>query len=130
MLFEGIVESAFLVVAAEGSFDEVERRALTQVVLEASGHRVTPRQIETILMDLAKHLAADGFDARVQRLKSRLVKSTHRCEAVLFAVLVAEISEGVSEIQRQVLFTLTSAFELPDSLVNELRDCVRRGLSD
>jgi tellurite resistance protein len=130
VLFEGIVESAFLVVAAEGPFEDVERRAFTQVVLEASGHRVAPRQIEIILADLAGHLRMEGFEARVRRLKARLVKPVHRREALLFAVLVAEISEGISEAQRRVLDTLTSAFELPEALIAELRDCVRRGLSD
>ncbi|MGC4069826.1 MAG: hypothetical protein QM784_35245 [Polyangiaceae bacterium] len=130
MLFEGIVESAFLVVAADGVFEEVERRAFTQVVLEASGHRVAPRQIEIILTDLARHLRSDGFEARVRRLKMRLLKPVHRREALLFAVLVAEISEGISDAERHVLATLTTAFELPESLIDDLRDCVRRGISD
>jgi len=128
-LFEAIVESAFLVANADGLFDDVERRAFTQVVREASGHRVSVRQIEAIVLDLQTLLEEDGFDKRYRRLATTITKHAHRRESLLVAALLAEVSDGVSERERQVLECLAQAFELPVSMVDEALGEVRRHLS-
>jgi tellurite resistance protein len=129
VLFEAVVESAFLVANADGHFDDVERRAFSQVVLEASGRRVSVRQIEAIVTDLSLQLEQDGLSKRVVRLATTITKHAHRREALLISVLLAEISSGISDSERRVLLLLAQSFELPPTMLDELLTEVRRSLT-
>jgi tellurite resistance protein len=129
-LFEAIVESAFLVANADGTFDEEERNAFAKVVFEASGYRVTARQIEAIVKDLATQLEEDGFEKRVTVLGQSIKKYVHRREALLIAALLAWVSAGVSPVERRALEKIAVVFELPESMVDEVLGEVRRSLAD
>lgn len=128
-LFEAIVESAFLVANADGHFDDVERQAFTQVVREASGKRVSERQIAAIVLDLTQQLQDDGLERRCKQLRSIITKHVHRREALLVATFLAEVSAGVSESERRVLEVLAQAFELPSTMVDEALTEVRKSLA-
>lgn len=128
-LFEAIIESAFIVANADGTFDDVELRAFTEVVLEASGRRVAARQIEAIVLDLATQFADDGLERRLGYLSHAITKHAHRREVLLIAALIAEVSAGVNADERRVLEQLADAFELPPSMVDESLAQVRQSLT-
>src|SRR6185436_3554000 len=60
-LFEAVVEGAYLVAAADGTFDETERKAFEHVVLSACNGKIAEDQLRALLADLADLYAEDGI---------------------------------------------------------------------
>jgi tellurite resistance protein len=118
-LFEAIVESAFLVANADGEFDATEREVFTSVVLEASDRRVSERQVQAIVLDLSTQLAEDGLDRRVEQVGRAVVRPTDRREALRIACLLARVSAGVSDVEREILGRLAAAWDLSPDAVEE-----------
>src|SRR6266542_2274732 len=67
-LFESIVEAAYLVGTADGLFDESEREAFVQVVIEACGGAVDETQVHGLLSDLRARLREEGLPKRIEFL--------------------------------------------------------------
>jgi tellurite resistance protein len=130
LLFESIVEGAYIVATADGVFDEEERRAFERIVTAACGGSVTPRHIADLIADLADQLAEDGLDTRLQRLGEGMVRREHGQEVVRIAALIAQCSEDVSEIERSVLEKLAAACKLATSEVDVALADVKTALAD
>jgi tellurite resistance protein len=111
-LFEAIVESAFLVANADGDFDETERDAFEHVVLSACDGRVAERQISALLADLQDQLAEDGIEKRVVMVARSVSRPDHAQEVLRVASLLAYVSGGVSDVERQTLDKLAVALGL------------------
>lgn len=118
-LFEAIVESAFLVANADEDFDAAEREVFALVVLEASHRRVSERQVNAIVLDLSTQLAQDGLELRLRHLGSAIARPSDRREALRISALLAHVSAGVSEVERQVLDRLANVWDLEPSSVDE-----------
>jgi tellurite resistance protein len=102
-LFETIVEAAYLVANADGSFDDEERRTFERVVVEACGGIVTSQQIAALVCDLADQLRDEGVDRRVQTMAASVSKREHALEVLRIASLIAQVSGGASPVERDVL---------------------------
>jgi len=127
-LFEAIVESACLVVNADGEFDQAEREVFTLVLLEASNRRVSERQVQAIVSDLATQLAEDGLERRLARLRMAIARPNDRREALRIAALLARVSSGVSDVELSVLRRLAATWDLEPSAVDEALVEVTRSL--
>src|SRR3954454_13512131 len=128
-LFEALVEAAYLVSTADGLLDDVEREAFEQVVVQACGGAVEPDQVRNLLADLDDQLKEDGLDHRVSILGKTITKPEHQREVLRIAGLLAHVSNGVSEVERDVLHRLAAAFGLPPSEVDSALDSVRAALA-
>jgi tellurite resistance protein len=117
-LFEAIIEGSYLVANADGTFDDDERRAFERIVVEACGGAVSSQQISMLVSDLQKQLRADGLERRVDRLAAGLVKKEHAREVLRVAAIVAQVSEGVSDVERTVLSRLAEKCGLDGSEVD------------
>jgi tellurite resistance protein len=102
-LFETIVEAAYLVANADGSFDDEERRIFERIVVEACRGIVTPQQIAALVCDLANQLRDEGVDRRVRTLAAGVSKREHALEVVRIASLIAQVSGGASAVELDVL---------------------------
>src|ERR1700729_2656737 len=102
-LFETIVEAAYLTAKADGEFDDAERKAFERVVVSACGGTVTPKQIGSLIKDLQDQLDEDGVDRRVAQLTAAVPKKEHAIEVLRIAALLADASEGVSQVERDML---------------------------
>jgi tellurite resistance protein len=102
-LFEAIVEGAYLVANADGVFDDAERSTFEHVVVAACGGTVAPKQIADLVGDLADQLAEDGMDARVAALSRTVTKREHAQEVLRISALLAQTSDDVSPVERDVL---------------------------
>jgi tellurite resistance protein len=102
-LFEAIVEGAYLVANADGVFDQVERETFERVVVAACGGTVAPQQIGALVGDLADQLQEDGMDTRIAALSRIVTKPEHAHEVLRIAALLAQSSEDVSAVEREVL---------------------------
>jgi tellurite resistance protein len=127
-LFESIVEGAYLVAAADGVFDEAERKAFERVVVAACGGMVTPRQVQSLLDDLKDQLDEDGLDKRVKALAAPVHKKEQAIEVLRIAALLADASEGVSGVEVQVLEKIATACGLETSEVDRAIGDVRNAL--
>ena len=117
LLFEAIVEGAYLVASADGVFDDVERSTFERVVAAACGGAVPLGHVSDLLADLDDQLKEDGLDGRVARLAEGLQRPEHAREVLRIAALLAQTSENVSEVERSVLDRLAAAFQLGDGAV-------------
>jgi tellurite resistance protein len=109
-LFEAIVEGAFLVANADGVFDAAERRTFERVVVAACGGAVAAPQIAALVSDLGDQLAEDGIDRRIDAVgRTASTKKEHAREVLRIAALLAQASEDVSAIEREVLEKLATA---------------------
>ena len=125
-LFEAIVESAYLVANADGDFDQTELAAFKHVVVSACAGRVGERQVDALLADLTQQLDEDGMDKRIQMVSRVASRPEHACEVLRIAALLAHVSGGVSDVEREVLEKLTQAFRLlPDALDSALGEAER-----
>ncbi|HVU01550.1 MAG TPA: tellurite resistance TerB family protein [Polyangiaceae bacterium] len=129
-LFEAVVEGAYLVANADGEFDDTERSAFQHVVLAACGGSVTESQLRALLADLEDLLAEDGPDKRAQMVARSIGKPEQAREVLRIAALIAQISEGVSDVERKTLERLAAEFRLPDGAVDAALAEVARALAD
>jgi len=117
-LFEAIVEAAFLVASADGEFDAAEESAFRHVVVIACGGLVVERQVSALLADLADQLNEDGTQKRVQMVSRSIGREDQAREVLRIAALLAHISGGVSDVEREVLSQLASALRLDSNAVD------------
>jgi tellurite resistance protein len=117
-LFESVVEAAFLVANADGEFDDSEQSAFSHVVVTACGGLVVERQVAALLADLGDQLSEDGMDKRVQMVSRSIVREDQAREVLRIAALLAHVSGGVSDIERDVLRKLASELKLDSTAVD------------
>jgi tellurite resistance protein len=111
-LFEAIVEGAYLVANADGVFDDDERRAFERVVVAACGGVVAPQPITALVTDLGDLLQEDGLDRRVEMIARTVTKKEHGREILRVAALLAQVSDDVSPVERDVLARLAKECNL------------------
>ena len=128
-LFEAVVEAAYLVANADGEFDDGERGAFESVVVEATGKAVDARQIEALLADFGEMLSEDGLAQRIAFLGRTVTKPVHQREVLRIAALLAHVSGGVSDVERDVLGKMAVAFSLDPATVGEAVSEAERALS-
>jgi tellurite resistance protein len=129
-LFEAIVESAYLVANADGEFDDVEREAFKGVVISACGGKVSQNQMTALLADLADLLDEDGIDKRVKMVAKAVTRPEHGLEVLRVAGLLAHVSEGVSDVEREVLEKLAAELSLDGAAVDQTLSEVEKALAD
>ena len=129
-LFEAVVESAYLVANADGDFDAAERAAFEQVVLSACGGTVSEAQLRALLADLADLLEEDGPDKRAQMVARTIARPEQAREVLRVAALIAQVSEGVSDVERKTLDRLAVEFRLPPGAVDAALGDVERALEE
>jgi tellurite resistance protein len=118
VLFESIVESAFLVAHSDGEFDAQEREVLVAVIEAASNGAVTGRQVEALLADLAEQLEEDGLEARIAWVARMVRKPEQKQDVLRIAAVLAQASAGVSEAERDALLQLGQAMGVEGAAVD------------
>lgn len=117
-LFESVVEAAYLVAHADGHFDDSEQAAFQHVVVSACGGMVIERQVSALLADLEDQLREDGMDKRLQMVSRSIVREDQAREVLRIAALLAHVSGGVSDVEREVLVKLASELKLDSNAVD------------
>src|SRR5687767_13749196 len=128
-LFEAIVESAYLVAQADGQFDQAERSAFEHVVVIACEGAVAARQMQALLSDLQDQLAEDGVDKRIRMIGRTIRRASDAREVLRIAALLAGVSGGISDVERDVLSKLTREFGITEADLHRAVDEAERALS-
>lgn len=117
-LFEAVVEAAFLVANADGELDAAEESAFRHVVVAACGGFVVERQVSALLADLGQQLQEDGLERRLQVVARSVAREDQAREVLRIAALLARVSGGVSQVEREVLSQLAGELKLSPSSVD------------
>lgn len=128
-LFESIVEGAYLVATADGVFDDEERATFERIVTASCGGMVPQRLVGDLVSDLADQLGEDGLERRIQRLAEGVTRAEQAHEVLRIAALIASVSDDVSDVERDVLTRLATAFGLPANAVEGALEDVKRSLA-
>jgi tellurite resistance protein len=121
-LFEAVVEAAFLVANSDGVFDDEEREAFESVVANACNNLVQVSQLHALLADLCEQLTEDGIEKRTRMVARTITRPDHQHEVLRIAALMAHISGGVSESEREVMVQLAKGFDLEGAAVQTALD--------
>ncbi len=116
-LFEALVEGAFIVGNADGEFDDEEKTAFKEVVLAATKQQVSVEQVEALLSDLAELLSEDGEAKRIDAVAKTVTKPEQQEEVLRVAAFIAQISGGVSDVERATMDKLATGFGRPATSV-------------
>lgn len=121
-LFESIVEAAFLVANADGTFDDDERAHFQTLVADACQNLVHIKQIEGLIADLCEMLAEDGVAKRIHMISRTITRPEHQREVLRVAALMAhgENTDNTDSRERGVLDQLASGFNLNPVVVDEV----------
>lgn len=117
-LFEALVEGAYLVAHADGEFDDEERAAFEQVVLAATNKQVAVSQLHALLADLNELYVEDGAERRIEVVTKTVSRTEQQHEVLRVAALIAQISGGVSDVERAAMEKLASGFGLDKQAVD------------
>ncbi len=128
-LFESIVEGAYLVATADGVFDDEERETFERIVAVACGGSVPQSHVADLVADLADQLEEDGLDRRIHRLAEGIQREEQALEVLRIATLIAQVSDDVSDVEREVLQKLATACRLGDGAVDHALAEVKASLS-
>jgi tellurite resistance protein len=130
-LFEAMLGAAILVAHADGHFDDVERRALEQVIHSLGSGSLPRGQVTTLVEDFEADLARDGFERRVELVIDAIVRPDFGRELLRVATVVALASHDVSREERALLDRFAHGMGMDvgevDAVIAEARDaCVPR----
>lgn len=129
-LFEAVVEGAFLVAHADGQFDARERTAFEHVVVTACAGRVAPEQVRALLSDLHDQLREDGLDQRIRMIAKAISREDQAHEVLRVSALLAQVSGGVSPVEREVLDKLAAEIKLSGAAVEQAIEEAALALGD
>lgn len=124
-LFEAIVESAYLVATADGTFDADEQRAFQHIVLAVCAGALTEVQVGALLFALEERSVMQGRSSRMLAVAQAVAWCGNADEVLRIAVLMAEASGGVSAEERAVLEELRHGFVLSPRILEEALEEVR-----
>ena len=130
VLFEAIVEGAFLVANSDGVFDADERKIFETVVVAACGGAVGSHQITALVGDLTDQLEEDGLDQRIEVMTGVVTRKDHAQEVLRIAGLVALSSEDVIAVERATLEKLATRWNLGEGAVDAALSDVRGALAE
>jgi tellurite resistance protein len=128
-LFEAIVEGAYLVANADGVFDDRERRTFEHVVVAACGGTVPAQQVAALMSDLRDQLEEDGLERRIGMVARTITKREHALEVLRIAGLLAQASDDVSPVEREVLGKIAKQCNLEPGAVDSALADVSKALA-
>lgn len=117
-LFEAILESAYLVAVADGTFDAEESAVFAHIVALASAGAVPREALGMLIEEFRAELARQGVDARIASIAKALRTPEQAEEVLRVATLLGIASEGLAEEEIVVLRKLAASCNLPDASVD------------
>ena len=128
VLFEAVIEAAFLVANSDGVFDQQERRTFETVVSQACRNTLKPAELHALVSDLCELLDTQGIQTRVERVCAAVESHEHKLEVLRIGALMAHISGGVQDPERAVLEQLAAGLGLEGDAVQEALDQAAQAL--
>ena len=115
--------------SADGVLDDSEREAFVQVVIEACGGAVDEQQVQRPPGRSRASSSKKTASTRASRRSAARRQARAQREVLRIAGLLAHVSGGVSEVERDVLGKLAAAFHLDPGEVDAALDAVKSALA-
>lgn len=109
--FGAMVETAFLVAAADGYLSPREIDAIADCI-EGAGHELEEEVLADFIDQLADALERDGHDVRLLAIATALPEAATRREALAFAALAALSNGTVGDKEHEALLLIGAAFDI------------------
>lgn len=114
------IDLAVLVAAADGRIDPAELATLTQSFEVALGTQVSPMFVRHLVQASVQQMREAGVAAHAQRLGETFAARGCVDDALRLALLVANASDGVSQVERDQIDAVASAAGVSTVRVDEL----------
>lgn len=123
-----LMESASLIAVADGVVDDDERGAIRKVLQRLSVDALSDVVADAMLASSVDLIEAEGVDRRCDTVSDALVRHDVAREGVFIAVLVAEVSTGISESERRVLDRMVQRTGMDGRTYAEAMTSIREAL--
>jgi uncharacterized tellurite resistance protein B-like protein len=121
-----MIETAFLMAAADGTLSDIEREQLVATMEYITDKKIARDKLDETIDQLLEALSADGWEARINAVASSLSDSIARRNAYRLAAGVSFIDGEVQQEEAQLFTLLARAFEIPETeaeaILVEVRD--------
>lgn len=122
----GMIETAFLMAAADGELSEIEQEQLIATVEYIAGEKYDADRIRVMLDQMLESLEADGWEIRIAAIAQSLTDAEVRRNAYRLAAGVSFVDGEVQESEERLFGLLAAAFEIPEKeaewILTEVRD--------
>lgn len=122
----GMIETAFLMAAADGELSEIEHEQLVATIEQVAGEAYDVARIRATLDQLLESLEADGWETRIAAVAQSLTDPDARRNAYRLAAGVSFVDGEVQESEERLFGLLAQAFEIPPKeaewILTEVRD--------
>ena len=124
-----LVEAAYLVAAADGTFSSAETETLAKRFAEATGGAFGEDYLRTLVDAAAERQQAEGADARIRDLGAAIDGPDLRRAAIFLASGIAWLDRGVGAKEGLVLQGLARAFDMPINEMHKLLGEAKKSVS-
>jgi tellurite resistance protein len=120
-----LVEMMFLAASADGEFSATEKKYFVDGIESLTDGRLAKPKLEELLTVAQSNLAAQGREARLKDVKSRLPDSRARKVALALAIQVTAADGIIRTSERELILETAEALEIDrDEAANMVRDLV------
>lgn len=109
MIFDAVVEAAYLVAAADGTVDSRELDLLKEAVQTISDPELADESLDELLADLADLRSAEGVSARCAAVGQTLLACEAVDEGLYLAASMAYVSQAIARSELGVLEKIAAA---------------------
>jgi uncharacterized tellurite resistance protein B-like protein len=121
-----MIETAFLMAAADGNLSEIEREQLVATIEHITDKKIPRERLDETVDQLLEALTTDGWEARIAAVASTLSDALARRNAYRLAAGISFIDGEVQAEEAQLFTLLARAFEIPEreaeGILVEVRD--------
>jgi len=124
----GLIETAFLMAAADGQFGNAEQDEFGEALQFLTGGKLNTEQVDDILDELIDALRKDGWEKRIGVVSSQLKSPELRRNAYRLAAGISFVDGAVQDEEARLFALLGEAFEIPtdeaSKILTEVRDMI------
>lgn len=121
----GLVETAFLMAAADGHFGNAEQDEFAETLQFVSAGKLTLEQVDGVLDELIEALRRDGWDKRIEAVTAKLTTPESRRNAYRLAAGISFIDGEVQDDEARLFGILGQAFDISTDEASKLLANVR-----
>lgn len=126
-LFDATFEAMFIMLCADGIANHDEKEVLRGAMRELTAGVVRSAQIETMAVDAAKKIQAEGMKTRLKAVSQTLKKTPLAAEAAfVLAAVMAFADEEVADAENELLNDFAIHLNVNADRANELLDELER----
>ncbi|MEI8258841.1 MAG: tellurite resistance TerB family protein [Deltaproteobacteria bacterium] len=121
----GMVETAFLMAAADGHFGNAEQDEFAEALQFLSSGKLTLEQVDAVLDELIDALREDGWDKRIEAVTAKLATPESRRNAYRLAAGISFVDGQVQDEEAHLFGLLGESFGIPTDEASKLLVGVR-----